>query len=82
MNNLKIRILKKEKSYWWRAIKVKGEWVQVKTVIHIGNDVCSRFFAVELADGTHMSRGDFNLHECIEGNDYCGFKVYKPSYIW
>ena len=35
---MKVRILKKEKSYWWRAIKVKGEWVQVKTVIHIGND--------------------------------------------
>ena len=77
-----LRIVKKEKSDWWRAVNIKGEWKQIKTVIHIGNNVWSRLFAVELADGSHLTREEFNKHECIEGSDDCGFKVYKPSYTW
>lgn len=77
-----IHIVKKEPSDWWRAVKIKNEWVQVKTIIHIGEDCWSRLFAVELANGKHMTREDFNKHECIEGNETCGFKVYKPNYIF
>ena len=78
----KVRIVKREKSGWWRAVKIKGEWVQIKTLIHIGSNCWSQLFSIELANGTHLTREDFNRHECIEGDDLCGFKVYKPSYIW
>lgn len=79
--NEKVRIVKKEKSDWWRAVNIKGKWVQVKTIYHIGTNVWSQFFAVELADGTHLTKEDFNRHECIEGNELMGFKVWKPS-LW
>ena len=78
----KVRIVKREPTDWWRAVKIKGEWKQIKTIIHIGGKSWSQLFAVELADGTHMSREDFNRHECIEGNELCGFKVYEPICTW
>lgn len=74
-----VRITKRESSDWWRAVKIKGEWVQVKSLIHIGNDVWSRLFSVELANGKHLTREDFNRHDCIEGNENIGFKVWSPS---
>ena len=78
----KVCIVKKERSDYWRAVKIKGEWVQVKNVIHIGEkDIWSQLFAVELADGSHLTREEFNLHECIEGNSLMGFRVFIPSVI-
>ena len=78
----KVRIVKRESSDWWRAVKIKGEWKQIKTIIHIGGKSWSQLFAVELEDGKHLTREDFNRHECIEGNELCGFKIYTPIYTW
>ncbi|MBO5629332.1 MAG: hypothetical protein J5965_09705 [Aeriscardovia sp.] len=75
----KVRIKEKGKSDWWKAIKIKNEWVQVKKYYRIGGDCWDELFAVELENGKHLTRIEFNRHECIEGNDLVGFRVYKPS---
>ena len=76
-----IKIVKREPSTYWRAVKIKGQWHQIKELIHIGEKCWSQLFSIVLDNGQHLPRWYFNRLECIEGNEIVGFKVYKPGIL-
>ena len=76
-----IKIVKREPSTYWRAVKIKGKWYQIKELIHIGEKCWSRLFCIVLDNGRKIPRWHFNMLECIEGNELTGFKVWKPSNV-
>lgn len=73
------KLIRKPSEYW-RYVEIKGKWVKITEELHIWNGVCGRLFGVALVNGKVLSREDFNLLPCLQGEED-GLTIWKPSVL-
>lgn len=76
MEKIRLIDITKERRLWF-AVKIGKKFHRIDKVYAIGNDVWQELFAVKTTAGKIIPRHEFNMMDCIEGDDISGYRIWK-----